>query len=193
MTLPRIIYTVLLLIALYSAYYLYSVNNTGVKQVNPNVELPALSGQNVDNSNYDNSGVRSYRITSAYLDHYAKSGDTLFKSPVLYVYKEGNIQEWQVTADHGILDQDHVLTLYDNVLAKNLLPDAAFDTMATEKLLIQLENRDFWADNPVSLVGPAFETTGQAMKGNLKENIATLYNHVQGKYEVQDKYETITP
>ncbi len=187
MTLSRIIYTALMLIALYSAYYLYSARNSEVIQVNPSVELPALSGQNVDNSNYDDNGTRSYRITSTHLDYYVKSGDTLFKSPVLYVYKEGDTQEWQVTAEHGILNKDHVLTLYDNVLAKNLLPDASFDTMATDKLQIQLNSREFWADTPVSLIGTAFETTGQAMKGNLKQNIATLYNHVQGKYE------TVTP
>ncbi len=187
MTLSRVIYAVLLLIALCSAYYLYSIHSVEVQQVNPGIELPALSGLNVDNSNYDDTGLRSYRITSSWLDHYAKSGTTRFKSPILYVYKEGDILEWQVTADHGLLDKDNILTLHDNVLAKNLLPGAAFDTMATDKLLIHLNNRDFWADNPVSLAGPAFETTGQAMKGNLRENIATLYNHVQGKYE------TITP
>ena len=80
-----------------------------------------------------------------------------------------------------------VLTLYDNVLAKNLLPDSGFDTMSTDVLGIQLDNRDFWADNQVTLVGPQFETVGQAMKGNFAENNAILYKHVQGRYE------TLTP
>ena len=52
---------------------------------------------------------------------------------------------------------------------------------------IQLDNRDFWADNQVTLVGPQFETVGQAMKGNFAENNAILYKHVQGRYE------TLTP
>lgn len=59
--------------------------------------------------------------------------------------------------------------------------------MATDKILIHLDNRDFWADNPVLLVGPTFETKGEAMKGNFAKNIATLYNNVQGRYE------TLTP
>ncbi len=30
--------------------------------------------------------------------------------------------EWQVTADRAIMDENQVVTFYDNVVAKNLLP-----------------------------------------------------------------------
>ncbi len=79
------------------------------------------------------------------------------------------------------------MTLYEDVVGKNLLPDSGFDTLTTESMSIQLENRDFWADNQVVLVGPQFETVGQAMQGNLADNTAVLYKHVQGRYE------TLTP
>jgi lipopolysaccharide export system protein LptC len=59
--------------------------------------------------------------------------------------------------------------------------------MATRELLIDLTDRNFWADTQVLLVGPLFETKGQAMKGNFRDNVATLYNKVQGRYE------TLTP
>lgn len=143
MKFTRIIYTMLVMIAGYSLYYLYGVKDVNVIQISPNLELPVLSGQNVDNVNYDELGTKSYRITASFLDHYAQSGDTKFEYPVLYVYKEGSTLEWQITADRGIVDKNHILTLFDNVLAKNLLPDAGFSTMATKKLQIQLDNRDF--------------------------------------------------
>ena len=187
MSIHRIFYAILVLIAASSAYYLFGSKDTDVLQTNPNVELPALSGKNVDNTNYNDSGVRSYHITSSRLDHFAVSGETKFEYPILYIYKEGETKEWEVTADRGILDKNHVLTLYDNVLAKNLLPEASFDTMSTDTLSIQLDNRDFWADSTVLLIGPTFENKGQAMKGNFGQNIATLFNNVQGRYE------TLTP
>jgi lipopolysaccharide export system protein LptC len=187
MSLSRVIYMILIVVAAFCTYYLFGAKNVQVVQVSPNLELPALSGRNIDNTNHDDDGIRSYRITSEYLDHYAVSGNTNFEYPVLYIYKDGEVQEWEVTADRGILDKDHILTLYDNVLAKNLLPESSFDTMATDKLSIHLDNRDFWADNPVLLVGPAFENQGQSMKGNFGTNVATLLNHVQGRYE------TLTP
>lgn len=148
MSLPRIIYTLLIMIAAYATFYLYGTNKVTTIQVTPDLELPALSGQNVDNTNYAESGIRSYRVTSRYLDHYAKSGDTIFEFPVLFIYREGELEEWQVTAERGVLDKDQVLTLYSNVVAKNLLPDASFDTMTAEKLFIQLDTRNFWADTP---------------------------------------------
>ncbi len=126
-------------------------------------------------------------ITSEYLEHFASSGDTVFQNPVLKVYREGSVQEWEIVADIGILDEDEILTLYDNVVGTNLLPESGFDTLHTDEMSIKLGNRDFWADNQVVLVGPQFETVGQAMKGNLADNTAILYNFVQGRYE------TLTP
>ncbi|WED21520.1 LPS export ABC transporter periplasmic protein LptC [Vibrio sp. JC009] len=187
MTVSRAIYAFLLIVVAYSSYYLYLGTVVEPVQINPDLELPALSGENVDNTSYTEAGIRSYRVTAKHLDHFAKSGDTVFEYPVLFVYKEGETQEWEINAERGVLDKDHVLRLYGNVLAKNLLPDAGFDTMATDELLIHLDNRDFWADTAVLLVGPQFETKGKAMKGNFGENVATLYNKVQGRYE------TLTP
>ena len=187
MSLSRVLYVLLFIVASWSLFYLLSKEQTFDIQVAPNQELPMFSGENIENISYNEKGIRSYIITSTHLDHFAKSGDTEFDFPVLKIYKEGVIQEWEITSDRAILDDDQVLTLYDNVLAKNLLDDSGFDTMSTDEMSIQLDNRDFWADNRVILVGPQFETEGQAMKGNFADNTAVLYNHVQGRYE------TLTP
>ena len=187
MSLSRIGYLLLAFIISWSTYYLIERSDGYDIQVEPNTELPMFSGENLTNTSFNEQGIRSYVITSVRLDHFATSGDTIFDHPVLKVYKEGTTQEWEVTAEQGTLDKEHVLTLRTNVLAKNLLPESGFDTMSTEILSIQLDNRDFWADNQVTLVGPQFETVGQAMKGNFAENNATLYNNVQSRYE------TVTP
>jgi len=184
MSFSRILYAILLFIASWSAYYLLDKEQNSAIQVAPNYELPMFSGKNLDNVSYNQQGVRNYVITSQHLDYYAKSGNTTFEYPVLKVYQQGVTQEWQVTANRGILTKDHVLILYDNVLANNLLAGSAFDKLSTAKLSIQLDNRDFWADSEVKMNGPQFETRGQAMKGNFSEHSAVLYNHVQGRYEI---------
>ncbi|ASG04538.1 LPS export ABC transporter periplasmic protein LptC [Vibrio anguillarum] len=187
MSLSRVLYVILIFIASWSAYYLFDKEQNTDIQVAPNLELPSFSGKNLDNTTYNEQGIRSYIIQSTHLDHYAKSGDTIFEYPILKVFRDGILQEWEITAKRGVLDEEQVLTLYDDVLAKNLLADSSFDTLSTIKMSIQLNNRDFWADNQVDLVGPQFETQGQAMKGNFADNTAILYNHVQGRYE------TLTP
>ncbi|AOW81639.1 LPS export ABC transporter periplasmic protein LptC [Vibrio mimicus] len=187
MSLPRIVYILLLFIASWSLYYLLEQEQDSTIQVAPNLELPMFSGENLENISYSEQGIRNYVITSIHLDHYAKSGNTLFRDPILKVYREGTLQEWEITARRGILSKDQVLTLYDDVLAKNLLPDSGFDTLTTSEMSIQLKSRDFWADKPVELRGPQFETHGQSMKGNFADHSAELYNNVQGRYE------TLTP
>ncbi|EKM28608.1 lipopolysaccharide-assembly, LptC-related family protein [Vibrio harveyi] len=177
----------MIFVVAWCGYYLMTPKSNENIQVAPNLELPMFSGTGLENITYGEDGVRSYIIRSTNLDHYAKSGDTIFKSPTLMVYREGSVVEWKVTATRAVLDEDQILTLYDNVLMQNLLPGASFDTMATDKLVINLTNRDFKADQQVMLVGPQFETTGGAMQGNLKAHTATLTDEVQGRYE------TVTP
>ncbi|MGF1721536.1 LPS export ABC transporter periplasmic protein LptC [Vibrio kyushuensis] len=183
MSLSRIIYLLLFFVITWSTYYLYDKEQEFDIQVAPDQELPMFTGRDIENVSYTESGIRSYIITSVYLENFAESGDTWFDLPVLKIYKEGTEQEWEITADRALLDSDQILTLYDNVIANNLLAESGFDTMSTEELSIKLTNRDFWADNQVVLVGPQFETEGQAMKGNFADNNAVLYNYVQGRYE----------
>ncbi|MBF9001690.1 MULTISPECIES: LPS export ABC transporter periplasmic protein LptC [Vibrio] len=183
MSISRIIYVILIFIASWSIYYMMSSESKPDIQVAPNSELPMFTGNQLNNISYNEQGVRSYVIQSTHLEYYAKSGDTIFQSPILKVYQNGTDQEWQVTAKRAVLSKKQVLTLYDDVVAKNLFKDSGFDKMTTKELSIKLDTRDFWADNPVKLTGPQFENNGQAMKGNFADNSALLYKHVQGRYE----------
>lgn len=187
MSFTRILYILILFIAAWSGYYLLDKGQDTAIQVSPNLELPMFSGHSLDNVSYNQQGVRSYVITSQHLDYYAKSGNTTFDAPVLKVFLDGTTQEWELTAKRGILTKEQVLILYDEVIARNLLTDSGFEQLNTSKLSVQLESRDFWADSQVELIGPQFKTLGQAMKGNLSDHSAVLYNHVQGRYE------TLTP
>lgn len=184
MTLSRIVYLLLFFIICWSTYYLFDQKQSYDIQVEPNTELPMFSGKGLINTSYTENGFRSYVITSLNLDHYAKNGTTVFDHPVLKVYKNGTEHEWEITALRGVLSKDNVLTLYDDVLAHNLLSDSGFDTLKTNMMNIQLKSRDFWADNQVKINGQTFETTGQAVTGNFADNHATLYKHVQGRYEI---------
>ncbi|WP_117236099.1 LPS export ABC transporter periplasmic protein LptC [Vibrio maerlii] len=183
MSFSRILYTLLIIVICGAGYYLLEKSNTESVQIAPDQELPMFTGRGLENINYNEKGVRSYRVISTSLEHYASSGDTIFDQPELTIFKLGSEEEWKITAKRGVLTEEQVLTLYDDVLARNLLPESAFDTMSTDKLFINLNNRDFWADQEVLLVGPQFETEGNAMKGNFGTNDATLYNQVQGRYE----------
>ncbi|MFA0078966.1 LPS export ABC transporter periplasmic protein LptC [Vibrio artabrorum] len=187
MSFTRIIYLILIFIACWSTYYLFDKQQTSTIQVPPNVELPSFSGKSLNNISYSQTGIRSYLVESTYLEHYSEVGDTHFQNPALSVYRDGQTIEWRITADRAIMDKNQVVTFYGNVVAKNLLPEASFDTMTTDKMVVELTSRDFYSETPVHMIGTFFETEGQAMKGNFGTNNATLFNSVQGRYE------TLTP
>ena len=184
MSFTRSIYLLLLFIVAWCGYYLLSPSIDNSIQVASDSEQPMFSGNKVENITYGIDGLRSYSIQATKLDHYSTSGETIFAQPTLMVYREGSIHEWQISATKAVLDKQKMLTLYDNVLMQNLIPDASFKTLSTNKMVINLTNRDFKAEQQVTLLGPQFETTGGAMHGNFKANTATLTDEVQGRYEI---------
>ena len=81
----------------------------------------------------------------------------------------------------GILRQALYACEFALVVKDN--PEAAFDTMTTDSMTIELTTKDFMTDDVVNLVGPTFETTGVGMKGNFTNQQTTLLENVQGIYE----------
>jgi lipopolysaccharide export system protein LptC len=122
MSLTRFIYLLLLFVIAWCSYYLLTPSVTDEVPVAPDVELPMFSGTGLENITYAEDGVRSYVIRSSHLDHYAKSGDTIFDTPTLMVYRDGQIVEWKITAARAVLSDKQILTLYDKVFMHNLLP-----------------------------------------------------------------------
>ncbi|MGX9418132.1 LPS export ABC transporter periplasmic protein LptC [Vibrio sp. RC27] len=183
MTFSRYLYIVLIGISGWLIYYINADNSQVDIQVTPDIELPAFSGSELSNTTYDPLGIRNYQIKSTSLEYYSTSGNTTFDAPILFVYREGTLVEWKITSKRGILAKDQVLTLYDDVVAENMLEGASFDTLKTEKLSIHLGTNDFWTDNDVVTKGPQFENFSHALKGNFNAQEAELYNHVQGVYE----------
>lgn len=183
MTLKHLFITILLLISSWSAYYLYYESVKSDVQVNPDQKVPVFTGQDISNNNYNESGVRNYQINAKALARFAKTGETSFTAPHLFVFEHGETKEWEIRSDFGVLNNKHELYLTGNVTIKNLLPEAAFNTMKTDSINIKLTTKDFMTEDVVSLVGSTFETTGVGIKGNFAHQQATLLENVQGIYE----------
>ncbi|OCH25188.1 LPS export ABC transporter periplasmic protein LptC [Aliivibrio sp. 1S128] len=183
MTLKHFCMAILLVISSWSGYYLYYEYSQNEQQITPDQQVPVFTGKNVSNNNYAENGVRNYQINAKALARFSQTGETNFTTPHLFVFKDGEIKEWEIISDLGVLDKKHILYLNGNVIVKNLLPDAAFETMTTDSLTIDLSTKDFMTEDVVNLVGPTFETTGVGMKGNFSTQQATLLKNVQGIYE----------
>ena len=183
MTLKHLFMAILLMISSWSGYYLYYEYAQNDLQISVDQQVPVFTGRNTSNNNYDENGIRNYQINAKALERFAQTGETNFTTPHLFVFKNGKIKEWEIISDVGALNKKHILYLSGNVIVKNLLPEAAFETMTTDSLTIELTTKDFMTEDVVNLVGPTFETTGVGMKGNFTVQQATLLENVQGIYE----------
>ncbi|MGB2078315.1 MAG: LPS export ABC transporter periplasmic protein LptC [Vibrio sp.] len=183
MNFKNLIYGLLICVIAISGYRLMQDDDAALVHIDDSQQAPEFTGKNLLNTTYDETGIRNYRIYSDQMEYFSKSGKSYFDSPKMYIYREGEVIEWKVTAKTGILDKEHNLVLSGDVLIDNQLPDASFDTLETESLTINLDSKDFSSNVKVTLQGPLFKNIGNAMKGNFDQNVATLSNKVQGYYE----------
>ncbi|HIF9334392.1 TPA: LPS export ABC transporter periplasmic protein LptC [Photobacterium damselae] len=183
MTLKRLCYLLVVLVAVWSGYYLLQKHWQSDDQVTIDSEKPVFTGDVVSNTSYNEKGIRSYQIDSAHIEHFSISGNTTFSKPVLWVYQDGSKTEWRVSANNALLTQDQVLEMKGNVRIFNLLPESAIQVISTDNLRLNLVNKDFDTQDHVVITGTSFENEGDGLKGNMDRNVATLLNNVKGIYE----------
>ncbi|WP_064601825.1 LPS export ABC transporter periplasmic protein LptC [Photobacterium sp. J15] len=183
MTFRSLIYALLIFICAWTGYYLLDNYWQEDIQVEPDAEKPLFTGSDIVNTSYSESGLRSYQIDSDYLEHFSKSGDTDFTSPVLWVYRDGSETEWRISSNTARLDKDQVLQMNGNVRIYNLLPESAIKVIQTDSLRLDLINKDFDTPDQVLITGSAFQNEGTGMKGNIDRSVATLLKNVKGRYE----------
>lgn len=154
-------------------------------QVELDATAPLISSKKVLMKSYNTEGVLNFGINAQTLDFYEANGETHFQKPVLILYKDGNISDWQIKSNTATLTKDQILVLTGDVLISSLRQESALKTIYTEYLIIDLVTQDFHSDRPVLIQGVSFETQGETIQGNLHKQAAILKGKVKSKYEIQ--------
>ncbi|KXF80048.1 LPS export ABC transporter periplasmic protein LptC [Enterovibrio coralii] len=181
---------VILLLAIcgYAGYYLLGQHYWQEDvQVAPDAEKPLFTSENVASTSYTQSGIRNYLLKSAYLEHYQKLDETHFNEPVLWTYKDGIDEEWRVSSDFAVLDNNQILVMTGRVRIFNLLPDAQIKVVTTDELTLDLKTRDFWSDKETEITGVGLQTRGERVKGNFGTHQMELIEQVKSRYEPEKK------
>ncbi|MCG3884611.1 LPS export ABC transporter periplasmic protein LptC [Photobacterium leiognathi] len=183
MTLKRLLYVLLAVFCAWLGYYQLEQHWQKDEQVKPDDEKPVFIGNDISNTTFDLSGIRSYQIDSDHLEYFEKSGQTDFVKPVLWVFKDGTNAEWRISANTAMLDNKNILNLHGNVRMFNLLPDSDIQVIKTDNLQLNIETQDFNTQDHVTITGPAFQNQGDGMTGNMKRKVAKLLKNVKSRYE----------
>ena len=77
-----------------------------------------------------------------------------------------------------------MLQLNGHVVATSLDPSSRLQRVETDAALVNLTTQDITSDHAAKIIGQNFNSTGQKLVGNLKQQIATLKEQVKTIYEI---------
>jgi lipopolysaccharide export system protein LptC len=145
--------------------------------------LPNYSAKGLKSSLYDEDGQLNHQVYAEGMDHYDLLGFTLFESPEYTIFTNDGAEPWKVTASVGTLYEDNRIQLETNVRITSLNENSQIQTLTTEFIEIDLNNRTIVSDEPVEIMGEGFKTTGTGFNANLITEKFTLNEHVQTLYD----------
>lgn len=146
--------------------------------------MPEYTGEQLSTMIYDQHGKPQYFAQAAQIKRYEESERTEFSRPLLQLFDpESGQKQWQITANDAEMTKEKLLHLNGEVRLISLDQTARLQRLDTERLTVDLTSQDIFSDKAVRTQGNGIATQGIGLKGNLKQQIATLLNDVKTQIE----------
>ncbi|OOR99626.1 LPS export ABC transporter periplasmic protein LptC [Haemophilus paracuniculus] len=153
---------------------------TGLEQLIKKEGSPEFTGKKMETTIYDVQGKPQYFALAEDIKRFDATERTEFLKPLLNLFdKETAVKMWQVTADKAEINKENILTLTGNIKLQALDKASKLQKIETETLTVNLNTHDVYTDDEVKTLGLGFTTTGTGLKGNLKQQVATLTKNVK--------------
>ncbi|QLB19359.1 LPS export ABC transporter periplasmic protein LptC [Mannheimia granulomatis] len=182
----RLTVVLLLIVAVLGGWYysLQEKDNSGLDQLIKKEGQPEYVGNKMSTSVYDLTGKPQYFAQADEIKRYESTERTEFLKPFIELFaKDSDVKQWKVSADHAEITKDKILNLTGNVQLNALDPLSRLQKISTDKLTVDLNTQDIFTESTVKSVGLGFTTTGVGLKGNLKQQVATLQKDVKSYLE----------
>lgn len=145
---------------------------------------PDYTGDRMSTSVFDIQGKPQYYAEADEIKHYENSERTEFFNPFVNLFdKVTALKQWKLSADHAEITKEKILNLVGNVKLQALDPTSRLQKIETDKLTIDLNTQDISTESVVKSTGLGFTTIGTGLKGNLKQQVATLLKDVKSYIE----------
>lgn len=146
--------------------------------------MPDYTGKRMSTSVFDLEGKPEYYAEAEDIKRYEESEKTEFTNPLVNLFdKLTALKQWKLSADHAEINAERILTLSGNVTLQALEPTSKLQRIETDHLSVNLTTQDVFTDSEVKSQGLGFTTTGVGLKGNLKQQVATLLKDVKSYIE----------
>lgn len=146
--------------------------------------MPDYTGNRMSTSVFDLDGKPEYYAEAEEIKRYKESEKTEFTNPLVNLFdKLTALKQWKLSADHAEINAERILTLSGNVTLQALEPTSKLQRIETDHLSVNLITQDVFTDSEVKSQGLGFTTSGIGLKGNLKQQVATLLKDVKSYIE----------
>ncbi len=146
--------------------------------------MPDYTGNRMSTSVFDLDGKPEYYAEAEEIKRYEESEKTEFTNPLVNLFdKLTALKQWKLSSDHAEINAERILTLSGNVTLQALEPTSKLQRIETDHLSVNLTTQDVFTDSEVKSQGLGFTTTGVGLKGNLKQQVATLLKDVKSYIE----------
>ena len=146
--------------------------------------MPDYTGNRMSTSVFDLEGKPEYYAEAEEIKRYEESEKTEFTNPLVNLFdKLTALKQWKLRADHAEINAERILTLSGNVTLQALEPTSKLQRIETDHLSVNLTTQDVFTDSEVKSQGLGFTTSGIGLKGNLKQQVATLLKDVKSYIE----------
>ena len=146
--------------------------------------MPDYTGKRMSTSVFDLEGKPEYYAEAEEIKRYEESEKTEFTNPLVNLFdKLTALKQWKLSADHAEINAERILTLSGNVTLQALETTSKLQRIETDHLSVNLITQDVFTDSEVKSQGLGFTTTGVGLKGNLKQQVATLLKDVKSYIE----------
>ncbi|WGE88479.1 LPS export ABC transporter periplasmic protein LptC [Actinobacillus equuli subsp. haemolyticus] len=141
---------------------------------------PDYTGNKMTTSVYDLKGNPQYFAQADEIKRYESSERTEFLNPFVDLFDaQTALKQWKVSAKHAEITKEKMLNLSGDVKIEALDPTSRLQRVETDKLTVDLNTQDIFTESEVKSVGLGFTTAGVGLKGNLKQQVATLTKNVK--------------
>ena len=146
--------------------------------------MPDYTGNRMSTSVFDLEGKPEYYAEAEEIKRYEESEKTEFTNPLVNLFdKLTALKQWKLSADHAEINAERILTLSGHVTLQALEPTSKLQRIETDHLSVNLITQDVFTDSEVKSQGLGFTTSGIGLKGNLKQQVATLLTDVKSYIE----------
>ncbi len=153
------------------------------KQTNQNdANEPEFIVSGISAEYFNAQGQLTQQIDAESARQMKNTQHTFFQKPSM-ILSDGEIPEWGIQADEGILEDNKTLKLTGHVRIVPLSTVQPAYTLSTSSLTVDLQQEIAETQDLVLIEGPATELKATGMRLLLKEEKATFLSDVRGRHD----------